>query len=138
MELPADRSPASTVRKMRTTCASRRAEPTRTRTPSPATPLPILQTARKFLPAIDREAANSVYCSCRCADADGKTDVGNFCTCPDGFTCTQLVNPVGVTDVGLTGAYCIKKGSDYQAASSCDLPCDPTIPTQNCAPPSIK
>ncbi len=88
---------------------------------------------------IDREAANTVYCSCRCANADGKTDDGaNYCTCPDGFNCAQLVNPVGVTDVGLTGAYCIKKGSDYAAASSCDLPCDPNFPTQNCAPPSIK
>ncbi len=87
---------------------------------------------------IDREAANTVYCSCRCADANGKTDNGVFCTCPDGFTCSQLVNPVGVTDVGLTGAYCIKKGTDYQSFSACDLACDPTIPNQNCAPPSIR
>jgi hypothetical protein len=88
---------------------------------------------------VDREAANTVYCSCRCENANGKTDDGaNYCTCPDGFICSQLVNPVGATDVGLTGGYCIKKGTDYQAFSSCDLPCDPTIAAQNCAPPSIR
>jgi hypothetical protein len=88
---------------------------------------------------LDREAANSVYCSCRCANANGRTDDGaNYCSCPDGFTCSQLVNPVGATDVGLTGAYCIKKDTEYQSFSACTLPCDPTLPTQNCAPPSIR
>jgi hypothetical protein len=88
---------------------------------------------------VDREATNTVYCSCRCANADGKTDDGaNYCTCPDGFSCAQLVNPVGVTDVGLTGAYCIKKGTDYQSFGSCESPCDPSQPTQNCAGPAIR
>ena len=33
---------------------------------------------------LDREAVDTVYCSCRCANADGKTDDGaNYCTCPD-------------------------------------------------------
>lgn len=88
---------------------------------------------------VDREAANTVYCSCRCANADGKTDDGaNYCTCPDGFACTQLVNPVGATDVGLTGAYCIKTGTEYQSFGSCESPCDPNQPSQLCAGPSIR
>jgi len=88
---------------------------------------------------VDREAANTVYCSCRCANADGRTDDGaNYCSCPGGFTCAQLVNPVGPTDKGLTGAYCIKDGTEYQSFSACTLPCDPALSTQNCAPPSIR
>ncbi len=88
---------------------------------------------------VDREAVNTVYCSCRCANADGKTDDGaNYCTCPDGFQCSQLVAPVGLGDVGLTGAYCIKKATEYEAFGSCLTPCDPSVPTQNCAPPAIR
>jgi hypothetical protein len=88
---------------------------------------------------IDREAAQTVYCSCRCANGQGLTnDNANYCSCPSGFTCTQLINPVGTTDPDLAGAYCIKKGTDYQAASACDLPCDPTVSMQSCAPPSIE
>jgi hypothetical protein len=88
---------------------------------------------------IDRQSNAVVYCSCRCANANGQTNDGaNYCACPSGFTCTQLINPVGTTDPDLAGAYCIKKGSEYQPASSCDLPCDPTISMQSCAPPSIR
>ena len=89
---------------------------------------------------LDREAVDTVYCSCRCANADGKTDDGaNYCTCPDGFTCNQLVSPVGLGDVGLTGAYCIKKNTVYDPSSSCLGACDPTLPdhSQDCAPPAI-
>jgi hypothetical protein len=90
---------------------------------------------------LDREAVNTVYCSCRCANADGKTDDGaNYCTCPDGFACNQLVAPVGLGDVGLTGAYCIKKNTTYDPSSSCLGACDPTLPdhSQDCAPPAIR
>jgi hypothetical protein len=88
---------------------------------------------------IDREAGDTVYCSCRCANSDGKTDDGaNYCTCPDGYSCSQLISPTGTGNEGLTGAFCIKKGSDYTAAGSCELTCDPTNPNQNCAPPPIR
>ncbi len=72
---------------------------------------------------IDRTADVAVYCSCRCADVNGQTNDGsNYCTCPDGFTCTQLVSSIGVTDSGLTGAYCMKNNTGYNATvcSSCD------------------
>jgi len=78
----------------------------------------------------DRTADKAVYCSCRCANIDGKTDDGaNYCQCPDGFSCTQLVSPIGSANALLTGAYCIKKNTDYNPASSC-VSCDPTA--KNC------
>jgi hypothetical protein len=64
---------------------------------------------------LDRTAANAVYCSCRCANANGATNDGaNYCQCPDGFSCTQLVPSVGtMTDQELTGAYCVKSSAQY-------------------------
>jgi hypothetical protein len=82
----------------------------------------------------NRSAGNAVYCSCRCANVNNRTDDGaNYCACPDGFACTQLVTPIGAQDTGLTGAYCIKKGTAYDALNSCS----PTGPAcdaskQNC------
>jgi hypothetical protein len=78
----------------------------------------------------DRTADKAVYCSCRCADLNGKTDEGNFCKCPDGFSCTQLVTSIGAGDTGLTGAYCIKNGTDFDRNNSCGSKCDPA--TQKC------
>jgi hypothetical protein len=63
----------------------------------------------------------AVYCSCRCANVNGKTDDGaNYCTCPDGFACEQLVSSTGRGNEGLTGGYCIKNGTKYDAN---DDPC---------------
>jgi len=77
---------------------------------------------------VDRKSANAVYCSCRCANVDGKTDDGaNYCTCPDGFSCTQLVSSIGASDVGLTGAYCIKANTNYDLATACSTSCDPSV-----------
>jgi len=77
---------------------------------------------------LDRKSANAVYCSCRCANVDGKTDDGaNYCTCPDGFSCTQLVTKLFASDVGLTGAYCIKASTAYDRATACSTSCDPTV-----------
>ncbi len=74
-----------------------------------------------------REAAKTVYCSCRCANVDGKTDDGaNYCTCPDGFSCSQLVNSIGGNfNEGLTGAYCIKANTAFDRANPCTTNCDP-------------
>lgn len=61
-----------------------------------------------------RPVADAVYCSCRCANVDGRTDDGSvYCRCPDGFTCTQLVSSIGARDEGVTGAYCIASGTAY-------------------------
>lgn len=71
----------------------------------------------------DRTANEAVYCSCRCADINGTQNGGNFCTCPDGFACTQLVTSIGVGDTGLTGAYCVKNSTAFNATTS---DCSPT------------
>lgn len=77
---------------------------------------------------VGRKAAQAVYCSCRCANVDGRRDDGaNYCDCPDGFACEQLVTSIGPGDTGLTGAYCVKAGSSYNRTNKgCDNECDPT------------
>lgn len=81
----------------------------------------------------DRTANIAVYCSCRCANVDGKTDDGaNYCTCPDGYDCTQLVSQTGVGGEGnLPGAYCVKHNTAYNPLTSCTgtAGCDPTAKT---------
>jgi hypothetical protein len=79
----------------------------------------------------DRTADKAVYCSCRCANVDGRTDDGaNYCKCPDGYSCQQLVTPIGPTDTGLTGAYCVKSGTVYDPTRVCGNVCDAT--QKNC------
>ena len=79
---------------------------------------------------------SAVYCSCRCANVNGKTDDGAvYCACPDGFVCQQLVTPIGTGNEGLTGAYCVKNNTQYDPLkSSCGTTaapsCDPS--KQNC------
>jgi hypothetical protein len=74
----------------------------------------------------NRSAANSVYCSCRCANVEGKTDDGaNYCSCPDGFSCKQLISSTGPSYEGITGAYCVKNGTDYNYNSFVCTQCDP-------------
>ncbi len=82
----------------------------------------------------DRTANVAVYCSCRCANADGNTDDGaNYCSCPDGYDCTQLVSGTGVSGEGnLPGAYCVKHNTQYNPLTSCTAQfCDPTTKTGN-------
>jgi len=73
----------------------------------------------------DRTADNAVYCSCRCANIEGQTDDGAvYCKCPGGFDCTQLVATISDTESQeLTGAYCIKSGTQYNADSVCSSTC---------------
>jgi hypothetical protein len=67
----------------------------------------------------DRTADKTVYCSCRCADINGTQNNGNFCTCPSGFTCTQLVSSLSaMSDQGLTGGYCIKQGTAFSETAT--------------------
>jgi hypothetical protein len=67
-----------------------------------------------------RTADVAVYCSCRCANTSGQTNDGfNYCTCPDGFSCTQVLSTIGVGNEGLAGAYCIKAGTAYDPTMDC-------------------
>lgn len=65
-----------------------------------------------------RQADKTVYCSCRCANVNGKTDDGAvYCACPDGFECSPLVTAIGSADTGLSGSYCIRSGTAYAAST---------------------
>jgi hypothetical protein len=96
-------------------------------------PAPGVAPTAEVLPQrLDRTANQAVYCSCRCANVNNQTNDGAvYCACPDGFACTQLVAPVqaGVNE-GLTGAYCIKKGTDFDALATPKGTCDPA--QKNC------
>jgi hypothetical protein len=82
-----------------------------------------------------RDAASAVYCSCRCdvATGDPPEPDFNFCTCPSGFTCSEVRPNFGVSggaDAQLNGKYCIKDGTEFVNAASCghvqgnsDSPC---------------
>jgi hypothetical protein len=78
---------------------------------------------------IDRSADKTVYCSCRCANTSGATNDGAvYCKCPDGYSCTQLVSSVGgFGSQQLTGAYCIKSGTEFNVADNCTTVCDPSL-----------
>jgi hypothetical protein len=68
-----------------------------------------------------------MYWSCRCANADGQTNDGDtYCACPSGFACTQAVRSIGDLGKPYSGAYCIKDGTVYDAATACSTTCDPT------------
>lgn len=76
---------------------------------------------------LDRRSENVVTWSCRCANAAGRTDDGaTYCGCPDGMTCTQLVVPIAPTSgTDISGAYCIKAGTQYDPSNACPMSCDP-------------
>jgi hypothetical protein len=76
---------------------------------------------------LDRPAERSVYCSCRC---DGPDPDGRYCECPSGFVCERLVPEVTELNRELSGSYCIKRGSAFEASETggptcADAPTDP-------------
>ncbi len=89
--------------------------------PGTATPV----TAAVNPQCTDRTPANSVYCSCRCANVDGKTDDGaTYCACPQGFGCEQLEPSIGAANATTAGAYCVKAGTSFDKANACSATCD--------------
>jgi hypothetical protein len=56
----------------------------------------------------ERRPEDAVYCSCRCAGSDPNA---NYCECPSGFECRELVQDLGQGSEQLAGSYCIKSGS---------------------------
>ena len=85
---------------------------------------------------VDRSADKAVYCSCRCADINGdKPSDQTFCDCPDGFECSRLVTSIGGgVQEGLTGSYCIKKGTAYDPTTACTQgDCNPANTSTPCA-----
>lgn len=81
---------------------------------------------------LDRTADKAVYCSCRCANTQGRSDDGaNYCACADGFECTQLSGSIGKSNEGLTGGFCTKKGTTFGAAP-CGSACDKSNSATSC------
>jgi hypothetical protein len=77
----------------------------------------------------DRRPADAVYYSCRCANVAGQTDDGDaYCACPAAMDCVQTFSPIGGDD-HLSGAYCVRTGTDYDAAD-CSETCD--VAQANC------
>jgi hypothetical protein len=89
-----------------------------------------------------RNAAQAVYCSCRCcapccptgtSPADAITQncsldtstcgpacdpLFNYCSCPSGYTCSDIRAFVGLGDSELAGSYCIQAGTDYDSTTT--------------------
>ena len=84
--------------------------------------------AQVLAQCVDRTADKTVYCSCRCANADGMTNDGfPYCTCGDGLTCAPLVSSIGSDPDNLAGSYCIKANTAYDKSTSCTAgSCDPS------------
>jgi hypothetical protein len=84
---------------------------------------------------VGRTADKAVYCSCRCSNLNGQTNDGaNYCQCPDGFRCQQLVTSIGAAgNEGLTGGYCVKAGTEYDPNAPC-AKCNASIKNCGLAP----
>jgi hypothetical protein len=69
-----------------------------------------------------RQAADTVYCSCRCAGPDKNA---KYCTCPSGYHCpgTYLVDDIGLGNSELAGSYCVRDGTDYHPAGGTGPDC---------------
>jgi hypothetical protein len=80
----------------------------------------------------DRPPEKSVYYSCRCANDKGRTDDGaKYCDCGAGLECAQLVTSVGPRFDDTSGAYCIKKGTQYDEKTACKTTLNPLDTTCN-------
>jgi hypothetical protein len=79
---------------------------------------------------LDRRAANVVVWSCRCANALGGTNDGaNYCSCPSGTTCAQVVASIGPSQGAdnLSGGYCLPPHAGYKAGTMCAAQCNSTL-----------
>jgi hypothetical protein len=59
---------------------------------------------------VQRQAEDSVYCSCRCAGPDPSA---RYCECPSGFSCSEVVPELSLGHAQLPGSYCIRAGTAY-------------------------
>jgi len=86
---------------------------------------------------VDRTPDDSVYCSCRC---DGPDPNAQYCECPSGYACEELVPEFGAPDDTrtrrqLTGSYCIKSGTKYDPTRH-DADCQAAPDAPSCPDPA--
>jgi hypothetical protein len=75
---------------------------------------------------VDRPASQVVVWSCRCANAQGRTDDGvAYCTCPASTVCSQLITPIGPSEDEVSGAYCLPPAALTDGGPTCAVACDP-------------
>jgi hypothetical protein len=69
---------------------------------------------------VDRTAVDAVYCSCRCSGPNGTRDPkARYCDCPSGYSCQDIFADLGAVAAGkgqLAGGYCVRAGTEYNAA----------------------
>jgi len=86
---------------------------------------------------VERAPDESVYCSCRC---DGPDPNAQYCECPSGYACEELVPELGSASEGTTtrrqlaGSYCIKQGTKYQPSAS-EADCQSDRDSASCPEP---
>jgi hypothetical protein len=56
-------------------------------------------------------------------------DSAVYCSCPSGYTCSQVVPAIAPNDPR-AGAYCIKTGTAFDPSNACYAQCDPLL--KNC------
>jgi hypothetical protein len=79
----------------------------------------------------DRRPEDAVYCSCRC---NGPDPNANYCECPSGYVCQELIDDIGLGNRQLTGSYCVKDGTQVPDPGA--LENDPRCTGNNCGPPN--
>jgi hypothetical protein len=69
---------------------------------------------------LERRPEQAVYCSCRC---DGEKSNAPYCECPEGFSCENLIDDIGLGNAQLAGSYCVRtgtnKGADEIGSAEC-------------------
>ena len=85
-------------------------------------------TTTAIVPAVSpqiatRTADKAVYCSCRC---DGDDKNARYCKCPSGYACDHLVDDLHLGGAQLAGSYCVRDGTQYDAATLDSTECAPT------------
>lgn len=87
-------------------------------------------TTPVFPQLLDRAAASTVVCSCRC----NGPEPGDFCQCPSDMECRPLIGDLGLSgsDV-LAGSYCIPRGTVYNPTDAFFDRCNTDL--ANCGDP---
>ncbi len=73
-----------------------------------------------------RQAQDSVYCSCRC---NGPDESARYCDCPSGFSCVELVEDLARDEVA--GSYCVRENTNF-ARGQVDLSDMCSFSNSNC------